>query len=265
MSLAKSLQYWHADRGKLREAFGRAAADYLAVTPVQEAVARRLLSGVERPAIGSVLDVASGPGRLGRLWPGPRPRPFIELDLSPEMLRAGCCGDERRQVCGEAERLPFADSTFALTVCSSSLQWFRPADRFAAELARVLAEGGRFHLAFLADGSLPELAEATAAVLDSEWRMRFPEVGEVISSLRRVGLTVHDHEVDPMITRADNVLGFLKKLRLTGAGYSGREANPFAGRPGRVRQLVQHYTSRFGDADGSVQVTYRWAYVRGAK
>jgi SAM-dependent methyltransferase len=292
MSLGSSVNTWEADRDKVRAAFSRAASGYIDRTPVQEAVARRLLAGLSDPHAGPVLDVGSGPGRLRRLWPQPIPEPFVELDQSPDILNEGRKewrvargvwqarngGDPGSSlatghsplatgtpVCGEAERLPFRRKGFRIVVSSSALHWFVDSGRFARGLAEVLTDDGWFHLAFFAAGTFAELSIAAADVLGAPWAMRFPEPERVAGELQRAGLTIREWRTETIRTRADDAIAFLQELRRSGAGYNGREPNPFAGRPALVRRLAAGYAERFGRPDGGVHVTYEAAYLRGTR
>ena len=265
MSPVRCTLVWDASRDSVRAAFSRAASTYLAATPLQEAVARRLVDGITGAHVGPVLDVASGPGRLRKLWPVPAPKPFVELDLAPTMLETDRPDGRPWPVCGDAERLPFRAGSFRTVVSSSALQWLGDAMRFAAELATALADGGRFHLAFFTTGTFSELASAVGDVLDTRWTMRFPDPSAVADRARELGLVVDEPRTETIVTREADLLGFLKGLRRVGSGYHGREPNPFAGRPTLVSRLARSYAERFPHSAGGIRVSYCVAYVRGAK
>jgi ubiquinone/menaquinone biosynthesis C-methylase UbiE len=102
------------------------------------------------PAAGArVLDVACGTGVVARLaaervGPGGR---VVGLDLNPGMLQvaAGLAvrGAPTRWVQADAGHLPFGDRSFEVVCCQLGLQYVPDRAATLAEMARVLAPGGR--------------------------------------------------------------------------------------------------------------------------
>lgn len=78
---------------------------------------------------GPWLDVPCGTGRLSHLLPGP----VVRVDRDPGMLRACTAGS---LCCASAAALPFADATFAGSLCMRLLQHVPE----AGERTRILAE-----------------------------------------------------------------------------------------------------------------------------
>jgi ubiquinone/menaquinone biosynthesis C-methylase UbiE len=97
-----------------------------------------------------VLDLACGTGVVARQVAslvGPTGR-VVGLDLSPAMLAVARASAEREGHRiewheGRAEALPFPDGTFDLVLCQQGLQFVPDRPRAAAEMYRVLREGGR--------------------------------------------------------------------------------------------------------------------------
>jgi SAM-dependent methyltransferase len=89
---------------------------------------------------GDVLDVGAGDGFTARLLAGPRRR-ITCLEPARAMMRSG--GDPR-WVQGEAERLPFADGSFACAYATWAYFFSRDWDPRpgVAELDRVVRPGG---------------------------------------------------------------------------------------------------------------------------
>jgi SAM-dependent methyltransferase len=90
-----------------------------------------------------LLDVACGAGGFMQRAAG-LGLDVVGLDVSPtaiELAGARLPGAELHV--GEAERLPFPDSSFDLVTCLGSLEHFPRPDAGAAEMRRVLAPGGR--------------------------------------------------------------------------------------------------------------------------
>jgi ubiquinone/menaquinone biosynthesis C-methylase UbiE len=100
-------------------------------------------------AVGATLEVAIGTGlNLPHYPPDVR---LTGIDLSPEMLeqaRARACALGRPTELWEADahELPFPDGTFDTVVCTYALCSIHDDRRAIAEMARVLAPGGRLTL-----------------------------------------------------------------------------------------------------------------------
>jgi SAM-dependent methyltransferase/uncharacterized protein YbaR (Trm112 family) len=93
---------------------------------------------------GPTLEIGSGKGALqGTRVGGGR---YVALDYSFTALRR-YIDPKHVRVCGTAERLPFADATFALAFTVAALEHVPQADLAFDEIARVLKPGG---VAFLA-------------------------------------------------------------------------------------------------------------------
>lgn len=110
---------------------------------------------VERaaPAAGArVLDVACGTGVVSRLVPsrvGPSGR-VVGLDLNADMLnaaRAATAGASIEWLEGSAQAMPLPDGAFDVVLCQQGLQFFADKPAALREMHRVLAPGGRLHLA----------------------------------------------------------------------------------------------------------------------
>jgi len=110
---------------------------------------------VERaaPAAGArVLDVACGTGVVTRLLParvGSGGR-VVGLDLNPNMLataRAATAGLPIEWLEASVQAIPLPDDAFDLVLCQQALQFFPDKPAALREMYRVLAPGGRLHLA----------------------------------------------------------------------------------------------------------------------
>jgi demethylmenaquinone methyltransferase/2-methoxy-6-polyprenyl-1,4-benzoquinol methylase len=101
----------------------------------------RLTRLLALPTGGGLLDVGGGTGRVSALLQ-PRVTPTVVCDLSLPML-ARARGKGLAAVCSRAERLPFPDAAFARVLAVDALHHFRDAAGATAEMARVLAPGGR--------------------------------------------------------------------------------------------------------------------------
>ncbi|MFL6415886.1 MAG: class I SAM-dependent methyltransferase [Bryobacteraceae bacterium] len=98
------------------------------------------------PELGgrTVIDVGCGTGR-SMLRYGERGALTFGVDSSPEMLNEARRkpGLSARVVLAEASRLPFADDSADLTVCSFALSYFPDAHQSLSEIARITKRSGR--------------------------------------------------------------------------------------------------------------------------
>lgn len=111
-------------------------------------------------AIGDALEVAIGTAlNLPHYPPDVR---LTGIDLTPEMLtlaeaRAKDMGRSIRLIEGDAEKLPFGDSSFDTVVCTYALCSVPDDARAISEMHRVLKPGGRLILVDHIRSSIPPL------------------------------------------------------------------------------------------------------------
>lgn len=134
-----------------RRLYARSAPRYDERTDICE----RWLFGTEHRswacsrAIGDTLEVAIGTGLNLPYYPaGVR---LVGVDLTPEMLalaetRAERMGRRIDLLVGDAQSLPFADSSFDTVVCTYALCSVLDEVRAIAEMQRILKRGGRLIL-----------------------------------------------------------------------------------------------------------------------
>jgi SAM-dependent methyltransferase len=137
---------------RIRRQFGPAAEAYVAsVGHATGSDLRRLLEVAAPTAEDRALDVATGGGHTA-LALAPHVRSVLATDLVPEMVRAASRfitsegGANVRFAVADGHTLPFRDGSFDLVTCRIAPHHFARADRFAAEVGRVLRRGGRLVL-----------------------------------------------------------------------------------------------------------------------
>ncbi len=107
------------------------------------------------------LDVACGPGALV-LAMAPGLQYAFGMDLTPEMLRMARQFQDEREVpnaayvCGEGERIPYADGTFDLVSCQYAFHHIPKPELVLEEMLRVTKPDGRI---FVDDTLGPESDE----------------------------------------------------------------------------------------------------------
>jgi ubiquinone/menaquinone biosynthesis C-methylase UbiE len=155
--------------------------------PVQQTVLD--LAEQEAPRPSAILDVGCGTGRLLRLAAARFPEADLQgVDPAPEMLRQARLAAASASRIGfhqsGAEALPFPDAHFQLVFSTLTFHHWADQPKATAEIARVLAPGGRWLLAdFLATGLLRHVRRLL--------RMRrFPEREALSAMLSPVGLRV---------------------------------------------------------------------------
>lgn len=100
----------------------------------------------EHVGAGRVLDIGCGEGHVAR-YLGRRQRAVVGVDPSPAQLElATARGGGVRYVLGLGEELPFRDGTFDAAVCCLVIEHVADMEAAFHEVARVLAERGRFLL-----------------------------------------------------------------------------------------------------------------------
>lgn len=154
---------------------------------VQETALQLAAQEVRRPA--AILDVGCGTGRLlrsaARRFPGAT---FVGVDAAIEMVKQAeaslPAAIAMRFQQATAEDLPFPNDQFDLVFSTLTFHHWQEQRKGVAEVARVLAPGGRWLLAdFIAAGLMRYVRRLL--------RLRqFPERGEVDSMLSVEGLRV---------------------------------------------------------------------------
>jgi malonyl-CoA O-methyltransferase len=244
--------------------FSRAAARYDSAAHLQRKVGEQLLADLDDwPGMPArVLDLGCGTGHFRRAlqsrYPGAH---YIGLDLAPGMVdyargrhdrRDSHCDDpcydrDGTWLVGDAEALPLASGSVDLVFSSLAVQWcYRPAHLFA-ELARVLADGGRCVFTSMGPHTLRELRSAWASV-DA-----YPHVNAFMSpaALRDCARVVPGIELSlerrVFTTDYERVRDLLDELKALGAHNMNRNRpGGLAGRQALQGMLQAYETYRRG-------------------
>ncbi|RPI43792.1 MAG: malonyl-[acyl-carrier protein] O-methyltransferase BioC [Betaproteobacteria bacterium] len=166
------------DKQRVRRGFARAAQTYDQAAFLAREISERMSERLDllRAVPKSVLDLGSGTGQGARMLRRRYPEcVVVELDSAHAMLVRSCRampwwqrsvlrlkGERAARVCGDIERLPFADRAFDMVWSNLALHWtdLRPA---LAEVYRVLRPGGVCMFSTLGPDTLKELRAAYAA------------------------------------------------------------------------------------------------------
>lgn len=254
------------DKRRVRASFERAATDYDRVAVLQREVGTRLLERLDLIKIGPqrVLDLGSGTGHIARaLVKRYRAASVVALDIAAPMLlqarsRSGWWR-RPRFVCGDIERLPFADHSADMILSNLTLQWCNSLDATFAEFRRVLRPGGLLLFTSFGPDTLLELRAAWAAADDYSHVNRFLDMHDVGDALLRAGLAEPVLDVERFTLTYPDVQGLVRDLKTLGAH------NVTAGRPrgltGRGRwQTLRDTYETFRTAQGLLPATYEVVY-----
>lgn len=140
------------------------------------------LEGMNAPATGRALDVATGGGHTA-VWLAKQGWDVTASDLSPAMLEraselAASTGVSLKTSLHEAEHLPYADDSFLIVTCRVAAHHFSSPPAFVSEVARILSPDGLF---LLIDGSVPDEDPEAAEWLHKVEKFRDPSHGRFLA------------------------------------------------------------------------------------
>lgn len=261
--------HYVVDKSKVADSFGRAAASYDSVAGLQRQIGQRLLQGISdtsKNMSGNWLDLGCG---TGHFTPQISERlslaknQMIGLDLSQGMLEFARehRGHEFTWLCGDAEHLPFGDTSLTGVFSSLAIQWCANLPQLFAELARVLVKGGEIHLATLGPRTLTELRQAWSQVDDYTHVNRFAEEEVIRSAIDGCELSLLDWHSEDIVLQYDQVRELTYELKTLGAhNMNHGQSSGLTGRQ-RITKFKQAYES-FRQADGKLPATYEVFYIR---
>jgi ubiquinone/menaquinone biosynthesis C-methylase UbiE len=146
-----------------------------------------------------VLDVGCGPGNFTRVFAEHAPDGLVVgIDASETMLARAAQEPQLEQLAyvrGDASALPFGDETFDAVCCFAALYLIEHPLRALAEIARVLAPGGRVALLASSNrGPLP--AALTNSIVRPLSGVRIFDRDDLTGALRELGLRRIEQRVD---------------------------------------------------------------------
>jgi len=182
---------------------------------------------VGRTASTTTLDLACGSGPMAGRVDG-----WVGSDTSAAELDRAVDAGRTRVVRASATELPVAGRTLGAVTCAMAFQVIRPLDAAIAELARVLAPGGRASLLLPSTGPLPPRDIFTYARLQLALRqvVRYPNDAELApdrlaATLARHGLQLMSDERRPfriaLVSKAE-ADALVDSLYLPGVTPAGR-------------------------------------------
>lgn len=253
------------DKRQLRASFGRAAGDYDRVAVLQREVGGRLLERLDaiRMQPARILDLGTGTGQIAHaVLKRYRGAQVVALDIAEGMLGAARRGSgwwrKPRFVCGDIERLPFADQCADLLLSNLTLQWCNDLDAAFAEFRRVLRPGGALLFTTFGPDTLRELRASWAAADGYSHVNRFLDMHDVGDALMRAGLAEPVLDVEQFTLTYPDLNGLLRDLKCLGAhNVTAGRARGLTGR-GRWRSVRETYEGF--RAHGLLPATYEVIY-----
>ena len=127
-----------------------------------DAVEQAMQAMLEDQAIGHLIDIGTGTGRMIQLF-GPAAARVTAIDRSPDMLRLARAklpddaGDRYRLLIGDFAALPVGDATADTVIFHQVLHYAQAPEVVIGEAARVLRAGGRLLIADFAPHQREEL------------------------------------------------------------------------------------------------------------
>jgi malonyl-CoA O-methyltransferase len=241
--------------------FSAAATTYDRAITVHDQVATDLLALFpEAETPDHILEPGCGTGLLTRKLLARFPQARIDaFDLSPEMIaqaqRDRPSGDTLNHRVAGFEEASANWGSYDVIMSSAALHW-APSLRDAIQaLDRCLAPGGRFHCAFMLDGTLSELHRARRAVVSTKpVRAALPTLEEGRSAFEAMGWTsehVKERSYQATLPNARAVLQQIHEQGVTGGDVSHGHL-PLT--RGELVRLQNYYDTHFATENG-VSVT----------
>ena len=237
-----------------RRSFESAAAAYDQAAALQQEVGQRLLQRLDLVKIQPkrVLDLGSGTGQcIPDLLARYKKAQVVALDIALPMLwrarKRGRWLRKPRCVCADAERLPFADSSFDLVFSNLMLQWCVELEVVFTELQRVLRPGGLLLFTSFGPDTLHELRGSWQQVDGYSHVNAFADMHDVGDALLRTRFADPVMDVERLTVTYADVWKLMRELKQIGAH------NVTLGRPrgltgkARMQRLVgayEHYRSQ---------------------
>jgi len=236
------------DKMQARRSFESAAAAYDQAAALQQEVGQRLTQRLDLVKMqpDRILDLGSGTGHcIPDLFARYKKAQVVALDIALPMLeharKRGRWLRRPRCICADAERLPFADSSFDLVFSNLMLQWCVELQAVFAELQRVLRPGGLLLFTSFGPDTLSELRGSWQQVDGYSHVNAFPDMHDVGDALVRARFADPVMDVERITVTYPDVWKLMRELKQIGAH------NVTAGRPrgltgkARMQRLVGAY------------------------
>lgn len=257
------------DKSLVRASFDRAAAHYDEAAALQAEVRNRMLERLDlvKLAPECIIDIGAGTGHgvaaLARRY---KKSHIIAMDLAFNMLlqtrrhNASWLPWQKTPalVCGDAERLPFADGCADLIFSNLTIQWCNDLDHTLREFRRVLKPGGLLMFTTFGPDTLKELRHSWKAVDGFNHVNTFIDMHDIGDAMMRARLTTPVMDVENFTLTYPDIQRLMRDLKTIGAhNVTAGRARGLTGKT-RLRALAaayEHYRR-----DGLLPATYEVVY-----
>ena len=259
------------EKSRVRATFQRAAPRYDTAARVQREIAARLVEHLDpvrfEPAL--ILDVGAGTGDLAKcLSRRYRGASVVAVDIAEAMLKVARSKARRmftrqRFLCGDAEALPFKDSSVDLIVSNATLQWCNRLDQAIAGFFRVLKPGGLLMFSTFGPDTLGELRESWASVDGLAHVHPFADMHDLGDALMRGGFADVVMDTARLTAEYESVVELMRELKSLGATNSlVARRRTMTGR-GRLRRLRDAYETH--RRNGTLPATFEAVFAHAWK
>jgi malonyl-CoA O-methyltransferase len=215
------------DKNLVRRRFAAAAGTYAGASRVEAEVASRMLERLDyvKLAPRRILDAGSGGARdaqgLKRRYAGAQ---VVALDsafavLPKRSFLGRMLGHAPLAVCGDMERLPFAEGSFELAWSNMALHWVDDPLAALRELERALAPEGLVMFSTLGPDTLKELRVAAGATRVHD----FADMHDLGDLLVAAGFAAPVMDMEMLHVAYASGAALLDDLRASGQGNARRD------------------------------------------
>lgn len=250
----------------VRRSFSGAAQTYDAAAALQRVIGEELSAAIPIHTKGRILDVGCGTGNVlaavKHRFPDVQP---VGLDLAEGMLMEAARVNpvlRWRLVQGNAQALPFKNSSFDAVISNLSLQWVVSPAAALREMHRVLVPGGGMTAALFGAGTCAELFESLNAAGGNGIFRRLPCVDDMRAGLLAAGFNRVDVRSKRITVEFDDAITLLRWLKNTGANAAG--PRPMFMGKNLLARLESHYRRLYPSGSG-IACGFETIWIQGSK
>ncbi|AEG01533.1 malonyl-ACP O-methyltransferase BioC [Methylomonas methanica] len=249
------------DKHRVKRSFAAAAAGYDRLASLQRQVGLDLLrrfplSGGEEV----IVDLGCGTGFLThQLAADFSGQQLLALDIALPMLitsRLNYPAMRAGYLCGDAEKLPFADSSLDGIYSNLALQWAQDLSAALLDFKRVVKRRGRLVFSTFGPQTLAELKAAWLAVDDYTHVNEFHTKDQIELFLQTAGFK--GINVASVLYRSEypDVESLMRELKGIGAHNVNRRRNPRPTTKTQLQQMINHYPRQGAGIVASYEIIF---------